>query len=82
MSGTYIFSLKLENHLHYCFLFKFFLLRQINVDCTNISLCERLRFNSFSHTFLHFTIVILTWYDFTSQYMVLPMSISAWVFHT
>ena len=42
-----------------------------------MSFCERLNFNPFSRTFVHFNIVILTWYDFTSYSIVLPMSISA-----
>ena len=56
-------------------------MRHILVGHTNISFCERLNFNTFMRTFLNFTIVILTWYDFTSYSIVLPMSISAQVFY-
>ena len=42
--------------------------------------CERLNFNTFMRTFIHFTIVVLTFYDFTSYFILLPISISARVF--
>ena len=63
-------------------IFKFVLLRHILIGHTNISFCVRLNFNPFIPTFVHFTIVVLTWYDFTTYSIVLPMYISAWVFHT
>ena len=36
--------------------------------------------NTFSCTYAQFNIITLTWYDFTSYSIVLPMSISARVF--
>ena len=42
--------------------------------------CERLNFNPFWSYFVHCAIVVLTWYDFISYSIVLPMSISARVF--
>ena len=59
---------------------RFNLLRHIYVGFTNRSLCERLRYNPFNRTYILFTIVFLTWYDLTSYYIVLPISISALVF--
>ena len=53
---------------------------QIYVGFTNILFCEKLSFNPFIRTFVHFTIVLLTWYYFTSYSILLPMSISALVF--
>ena len=70
------------NRLRDCLFFQFFLLRRILVDYTNLSLCGWLNFNPFSRTFVHFIIVALTWHDFTSYSILLPMSISARVFHT
>ena len=67
---------------HLCdrFLFKFFSLCHIYVGCTNISFYERLSFNNICCTSVHFNIVVLTWYDFTSYSIVLPMLISTRVF--
>ena len=45
-------------------IFKFDLLHHILVGHTNISFYERLNFNPFMRTFVHFTIAVLTWYDF------------------
>ena len=82
MSGTYNFPIQIWNRLRDRYLFNFFLLHHILVVHTNIYFCEWLKFNLFIHTFVHFTIVVLTWHDLTSYSKVLPMSISAWVFHT
>ena len=82
MSRTCIFPFRCENHLHYRFLFKFFLLHHIHVCCPKISFREHLSFNTFSRTFVHFTILISTCYDFTSYSIVLHTSISAWVFQS
>ena len=70
-----------RNWLRYWFIFRFVLLGHIPVGHTNIFFCGRLNFNPFSHTFVNFTIFILTWYDFTSYYILLTMSISSQVFH-
>ena len=52
------------DHLRYCLLFKFILLCHIYVGCTNISFYERLSFNPFWSTFVHFTISFdLVWLD-------------------
>ena len=76
-----IFSLSIfENHLRDILLFKFILLRHIHIGYNNIYLRERLSFNTFIRTFVHSTIVALTWYSFTSYDIVLPTSISALVF--
>ena len=48
------------------FMFKFVLLSHTLVGYTNIYLYDRLNLYHFMHTFVHFTIVVLTWYDFTS----------------
>ena len=58
------------------FLFNLILLHHIYVGYTNMCSCERLCFNLFCCTFVHFTIVVLTWYKFTSYSIVLPMSFS------
>ena len=58
-------SFILNNHLRNRFISKFILLRHVYVGYSNISFRERLSFNTFSHTFVHFTIAVLTWYDFT-----------------
>ena len=76
------FSIKIWNRLHDFFLFKFVLFHHILVGHTNISFCERLKLNIFMRTFVYFTIVVLTWYDFKSYSIVLPVYISAQVFHT
>ena len=78
--GLISFPFTFENNLHYCLLFKFIFLRHIIVAYTNIYFWEQLIFKPFSPTFVHFTIVIFTWYDFTSYYIVLPISVSFWVF--
>ena len=57
-------------------------MRPILVGYTNISFYERLKYNPFRSTYLHFTIIVLTWYDFTLYSIVLPTSISARGFHT
>ena len=62
------------------FMFKFVLFNHILVGYTNISFCERFNFNPFIHTFVYFTIIVLTWYYFTSHSIVLTKSISDWVF--
>ena len=72
--------LQILNRLHDSFLFNFVLLSRILVGYTNIYLCELLNFNPFSRNFLNFTIFVLTWYHFTSYSIVLPTSISDWVF--
>ena len=77
--GLIFYPIKFD-HLCDRFLYKFILLRNIHVDYTSISFCYLLIFNSFCCTFVHFTIVVFTWYDFTSYYILLPMSISARVF--
>ena len=81
-SGTYSFPIQIWNHLRDRFIFKFVLVRQILVGYTNVYFCERLNFNPFSCTFVHFNIVVLTWHDFTPYFIVFTMSISARVFHT
>ena len=63
------------NCLSDCLIFKFGLLRHIIVGHTSNFFCERLNFNPFSQAFVQFTIVVLTWYDFTLYSKVLPMSI-------
>ena len=65
-----------------CFIFKFVLLSHILVVHTNIFFCERLNFNPLMHNFVNFTIVVLTWYDFTPYSILLPMSIYSQIFHT
>ena len=80
-SGTSILPIQIWNRLHDRFLFKFFL-HNILVGCAKLSFCERLTFNTFSHTFVHFTIVILTSHDFMSFYIVLHVSISDRFFQT
>ena len=72
-------SFILDNHLCDRFVFKFILLRHMYVGYTNISFCQWLNSNPFSRTFVHFTIVVLTWYDFTLSSIVLPMSIYAFL---
>ena len=69
---TYIFPILILNCLRDRLLFKFILLHQNYVGYTNMFFCEKLGFNTFSHTFVNFTIVILTWYNFTSYSIVLP----------
>ena len=68
------------NLLRNSFIFKFVLLHHILVVHTKIFSYERLNFNTFSRTYVHFIIVILTWHDFTSYSLVLPTSISYWIF--
>ena len=70
-----------RKRLRDCFIFKFVLLRHILIVHTNNFFCERLNFNPLIRIFLHFTIVVLTWYDLTSYYIVLPMSIYARILH-
>ena len=72
-SGTYIYLNTNFNLLRDGFLFKFVLLLHILVSHTNIFFCERLNFNIFMGTFVHFDIVVLTRYDFTSYSIVFPM---------
>ena len=60
------------NRFRDCFMFKFVLLRHILVGDTNVSFYERLNFNPFMCTIVHFNIDVLTWYDFTSYSIVLP----------
>ena len=60
--------------LMYILVFSF---RQILVVHTNISFCERSKFNPFTRTFVYFTIAIFTWHDFMTYSIVLTMSISA-----
>ena len=81
-SETYIFPIQILHRLRDRFFYKFLLLRQIYIGYTNISFCEKLSFNTFSCTFVHFTIIIFSWYDFTSYSILLRMSISARFFHT
>ena len=76
------FSIKILNCLHDRFLFKFVLFHHVLVGHNKISLCDQLKFNIFMRTFVYFTIVVLTWYDFKSYSIVLLMYISAQVFHT
>ena len=64
------------------FLFQFVSLRHILVGHASGHLCDRLTINTFSRTLVRFTLVILTWYEFASYSIVLPMSISTRVFHT
>ena len=80
--GTYILTIKIWNRLRDCFTYKFVLLRHILVGYTNVYFCDKLNFNTFSRTFVHFTIFVLTWNDFTSYSILLSMSISARAFHT
>ena len=59
----YILTVPILTWLIYCCLFKFtlvFFMRHILVGRTNISFCERLNFNPFMRTFVHFTIVFFT----------------------
>ena len=81
-SRTYNFPIQIWNILRDFFLFKFVLLCHILVVYTNLSFCEQFNINPFYCTFVHFTIVILTWHDFTSYSMVLPNSISDRLFHS
>ena len=60
----------------------FLKLHHIIVRYTKISFYERLKFNPLSSTLVNLTIFVLTWYDFTSFYIVLLVSISDWVFQT
>ena len=78
---TYILPLQIET-AYVIYLFKFGLLRHIPVGENNISFWERLNINCFMIVFVHFTIAIFSWYNFTLYSIVLPMSISARVFHT
>ena len=78
--GLILCPLKSDNHLHERLLFNYILLCHMYVGYTNIYFCERLSFNTFSLTFMHFNIVVLSWYDFAPYYILLPMSISALVF--
>ena len=71
--GLLLFPFKFDNQLCDLFLFKFIVLRHMYVGYTNKFFCEQLSVNTFSHTFVHFTIVLLTSYDFTSYYIVLLM---------
>ena len=80
--GLILCLFKSDIHLRDRFLFKFILLRHMYVGYTNSSFFKRLSSNPFSCTFIHFTIVVLNWYDFRSYYIVLPTSISARGFHT
>ena len=80
-SGTYILPILILNLLRDRFLFKFVLFHHILIGYIKISLCEQLKFHFFC-TFVHFNIVIFTWHDFISYSTVLPMSISARLFHT
>ena len=52
-------------HFRDRFLLKFILLHDIYVGYTKISFCDKLIFNHFCRTFVYFTIVDFTWYDFT-----------------
>ena len=74
--------IQIWNRLRDCLLFKFFLLRHILIGYTNLYLFWRLNWNTLMHTFLNFTVVILTSHDFTSYSKLLPMSIYDFVFHT
>ena len=76
MSGTYLFPITFD-HLRDFLLFKFIVLCHIYVGYFSINFCERLSFNPFFCTLVHFTIVFFTCYGFTSHSIVLPMSISA-----
>ena len=76
---NYILPIPSWNWLSDSFLFRFNLMRHIYVDYTNMSFYERLNFNPFCCTFVHFTIIVLIWYDITSYTIVLPMSIYALV---
>ena len=80
--GTFIISIKIWNCLYDRFLFNFFIFHHILVGHTNISLCEQLQFNIFMCTFVYFIIVVMTWYDFQSYSIVLPMYIFDQLFHT
>ena len=71
-SGNYAHS-DLKNRLCAYFLFKFKLLSHIYVCYTNMSFWEQLSGNPSSCNFVLFTIVVLTWYEFTSYSIVLPM---------
>ena len=51
---------------------RFNLLRHINLGFTNISFCERFKYNPFNCPSVIFSIVFLTWYDLTSYYILLP----------
>ena len=81
-SGDFILPLQILNRLRDCFIFKFVLLRHIIVGNTNVFFRERLDFNPFIFTFVHFTVVVFIWYYFTSYSIILPMYISARVFDT
>ena len=70
------------NFLRDFFIFKFVSLRHILVGHVNVYFCYRLTLNTFSPTLVHFNIVIMDWYDFVLYSIVLPMKISAQVFHT
>ena len=75
-----LYPFKYEKHLCYCFWFKVILLNYIQVGNTKINFCERSSFNPFISIFVHFTILFLTWYDFTSYSIVLTTSNCAWFF--
>ena len=72
-SGSYILSIQIRNRLRDRFLFKFVLLLYIIIGFTKIFFWQRLKFNPFMNNFVHFTILILTWCNLTSYYIVLPM---------
>ena len=76
------FSYSIWNRLRGRFVLKFVLLRHILVGDTDFYFYERLKLNPFSCTFVYFTIVIFTWYDFTSYYIVLSIYISDRLFDT
>ena len=59
------------NRLNNQFIFKFVSLHQIPVENTNITFFDQLNSNPFMRNFVNFTIVVLTWYDFTSYTKVL-----------
>ena len=61
-------------------LFEVILLCNICIVYINVSFSELKRFKPYCCMFVHFTIAVLTWYEFTSFSIILLMSISVWVF--
>ena len=77
----FTFSHSNLNHLYHFLFFKIILFDSHTwYPYQHPLLWEVKIFNSFSRTYVLFTIVVLNWYNFTSYSIVLPISISDRVF--
>ena len=80
-SGNYIWPIPIETAYVIASYLIFFQCVTYSLAMPTFYFCERLNLNIVSPTFVRFTIVMLTWHDFTSYSIVLPMLISVQAFH-